>query len=64
MDSALQQAMIDQAEELKTASERLIQSAEKVRTAQILNELVRLLDNQENKRRHTSSCRPPGSGIG
>ena len=49
MDSALQQAMIDRAEELKTASERLIQSAEKVRTAQILNELVRLLDNQENK---------------
>ena len=29
MDSALQQAMIDRAEELKTASERLIKSAER-----------------------------------
>ncbi len=49
MDSAVQQALIDRAEKLKRASERLIQSAEKVRIAQILNELVQLLENQENK---------------
>ena len=51
MDTAVKQALVDRAEELKRASDRLIKSAERVRVVQILNKLVRLLNNQENKKR-------------
>ena len=48
MDNSIQQALIDRAEELKNASERLVQSAEKVRVAQILKQLTHLLDPNES----------------
>ncbi|MEL0099071.1 MAG: transglutaminase-like domain-containing protein [Opitutae bacterium] len=48
MDASVQQALIDRAVELRNASDRLHQSAEKVRIAQILNQLVALLHQQEN----------------
>ena len=48
MDTSVQQALIDRSVEMKHASDRLRKSAEKVRVAQILNELVRLLDQKGN----------------
>lgn len=48
MDTSVQQALIDRSVEMKHASDRLLKSAEKVRVAQILNELVRLLDQKGN----------------
>jgi serine protease Do len=43
MGSSVQQALLDRAQELEKASERLRQSAEQVRIAQILNQLENLL---------------------
>ena len=49
MDSSVTQALIDRAVELENASIRLRASAEKVRTSQILNELVHLLNFKKDQ---------------
>ena len=49
LDHSVHQALIDRAVELEKASQRLRESAEQVRIAQILNELANLLNTEESQ---------------